>query len=209
MPSPASTSIEADLARCLRSLGHLAVDRIFDAATAHEWLQVLAEVERQLSLAPVRHRDADELASAHRREGPLAHFDYCYVSGSLNPAGLAMTAWFEDGEVRATLELGPAHEGAPGIAHGGIVAAIFDDLLAYAAAREHGFVVTADLHVKFLRPTPIGERLTGTARCATSGGTLIGVVGELASSRGVAAVATAWYRHRDVPRYATPDPTTG
>ena len=78
----------------------------------------------------------------------------------LSPAG----AWrFADGvlEVRATF--GDVHEGPEGFVHGGIVALVFDELLALAAAFGGTGGLTGTLKVRYRKPTPLHEelRLTG------------------------------------------------
>jgi hypothetical protein len=61
-------------------------------------------------------------------ERRVSAFVHRAVAGPANPAALPID-FRRDGEaVAATVELGPMHEGAPGRAHGGVVAGLFDDL---------------------------------------------------------------------------------
>jgi acyl-coenzyme A thioesterase PaaI-like protein len=55
---------------------------------------------------------------------------------------------------------GPAYEGPPGHVHGGLVAAMFDELLGFAQLSP-GF--TAYLHVNYRKPTPLNTPLSLTA----------------------------------------------
>jgi uncharacterized protein (TIGR00369 family) len=50
----------------------------------------------------------------------------------------------------------PAHAGAPGIAHGGVVATAFDDLFGCMMWLLGEFAVTRSLSVEFLKPVRIG-----------------------------------------------------
>lgn len=65
-----------------------------------------------------------------------------------------------DGEVALGLFTFTAiHQGAPGRAHGGLIAAVFDQTFGYAALRRGLSCVTGSLTVNYLRPTPIGVPL--------------------------------------------------
>ena len=59
--------------------------------------------------------------------------------------------------VEGTVTFGPAYEGPPGHAHGGYVAAMFDELLG-RGLNQPGF--TAWLHVEYRKPTPLELPLT-------------------------------------------------
>jgi acyl-coenzyme A thioesterase PaaI-like protein len=66
--------------------------------------------------------------------------------------------------VRARACFSAAYEGAPGLLHGGILAAAFDELLGLATVFSGGAGMTRDLHVRYLRPTPIRVELVFTGR---------------------------------------------
>jgi acyl-coenzyme A thioesterase PaaI-like protein len=68
------------------------------------------------------------------------------------------------GVARGTGRFGTAYEGAPGLLHGGILAAAFDELLGVATVFSGGPGMTRELRVRYLRPTPIGVELSFTAR---------------------------------------------
>ena len=51
---------------------------------------------------------------------------------------------------------GPAYEGPPGHVHGGLISAMFDELLGFAQLSP-GF--TAYLHVNYRKPTPLNAEL--------------------------------------------------
>jgi hypothetical protein len=111
---------------------------------------VAADLERQ----PSRQRDLLELKrrmfDIEVGDGePVVHFDECFVSGPWNPLGIAIEVHREGDEAVAEVSLGAAFEGAPGRSHGGIVAAIFDDVLGYLLTliQEPGF--TGELTVRY------------------------------------------------------------
>ena len=63
----------------------------------------------------------------------------------------------EDKHVRFSMDLGAGYEGAPGLVHGGVSAAILDQLLGEAAAVGGGPGMTGRLTVHYRRPTPLGK----------------------------------------------------
>jgi acyl-coenzyme A thioesterase PaaI-like protein len=83
------------------------------------------------------------------------------VSGPNNPISppLVMHAVEDsDGEshIEGEITFGPAYEGPPGHVHGGLIAAMFDELLGYVQ-RAPGF--TAYLKVDYRAPTPLNREL--------------------------------------------------
>lgn len=53
----------------------------------------------------------------------------------------------------------PIYQGGPAVAHGGWIASIFDDVLAFAVLRDNPRVVTRDLTVQYRRPVPVSRPL--------------------------------------------------
>jgi uncharacterized protein (TIGR00369 family) len=92
----------------------------------------------------------------HQRHNP--------VTGEANPlAPPIRIATTPEGTARAEFLLGPAYEGPPDAAHGGVCAAILDSLLGSAAAAGHRPGMTARLTLTYLRPTPLGVPLVAEA----------------------------------------------
>ncbi len=84
----------------------------------------------------------------------------CFACGPLNPIGLHMS--FErDGEdgARAEVVLGEQFQGWEGVAHGGIVMALLDEVMAHAAGMAGYRGVTAGLNARFKAPVPLGVPL--------------------------------------------------
>lgn len=94
----------------------------------------------------------------------MDHFPDCLVSGLANPMGLAMRAHREGDEAVARVTFGPAFEGAPGRAHGGAVAAVFDDTMGFVLSMLQTPAFTGRLSVEYRAPTPVGEELEFRAR---------------------------------------------
>lgn len=86
----------------------------------------------------------------------------CFACGLENPVGLQLS-FYDDrsGSVVAETVI-PAHfQGYPGRTHGGVVAAMLDEIVGRTAMTEdpNRFMVTAKLDVRYRKPIPLGERL--------------------------------------------------
>jgi acyl-coenzyme A thioesterase PaaI-like protein len=104
----------------------------------------------------------------------------CFACGAANRCGLGLV--FEtDEEARsasARTVLGASFAGADGIAHGGIVATLLDEAMAYASRTAATSAATAELRVRYRQPTPVGRELVvrgwvvscrhGAVRCEAS-----------------------------------------
>jgi uncharacterized protein (TIGR00369 family) len=86
----------------------------------------------------------------------------CFVCGLENPSGLRLR--FSDNgkdQVHTCFKLEAAHAGYPGMAHGGIIAAILDEVGGRTVMINHPnrFFVTARMDVRYRHPVPIGVPL--------------------------------------------------
>lgn len=162
-------------ASCLRRLGHDFVGRDVPdelcreiASTVEGWLE-------RLDRAPRRRRSFEYLSDSASAvwdgevlgDGEaLAHFPDCVVSGQANPMGVAIDVRREGDDVVARVVLGAAFEGAPGQAHGGVVAAVFDDVMGYQLSLLRVPAFTGRLVVSYRAPTPMEVALEFRARVA-------------------------------------------
>ena len=97
----------------------------------------------------------------------------CFGCGPANTKGLRIKSIPEGDEVVAHWRAEAHHEAFPGMLNGGIVGALLDchsnwtaawHLMGTSGADTPPCTVTADYHVKLLRPTPSGEPVTLRAR---------------------------------------------
>jgi acyl-coenzyme A thioesterase PaaI-like protein len=169
------TDIEAQLAAriraaaALRRLGHAVVghdadpallDRVAEAATATaEMVEQGEQRSRPIESLKRRLWEAPPVDG-----GPMSHFDECVVSGTANPMGIAIKVRREGDEAVADFNLGAAFEGAPRRAHGGIVAAIFDDVMGYVLVLHRVPAFTGRLTVNYRAPVPVAVDMTVRAR---------------------------------------------
>jgi uncharacterized protein (TIGR00369 family) len=88
---------------------------------------------------------------------------YCFVCGPENPHGLH--ARFECGEGKASVRFVPQaeHQGYAGVSHGGIVTALLDEAMVYAATSLGCWTATAEITVRFRRPVPTTQELLVSA----------------------------------------------
>ncbi len=94
--------------------------------------------------------------------------DYCFVCGRLNPRGLYMAFYDNgDGEVVAEHVIPAPYQGYPGIVHGGVQAAILDEIVARVSFTQdiHHFMMSIRLDVKYRKPVPVETPLRFAARC--------------------------------------------
>ncbi|MFM8238581.1 MAG: PaaI family thioesterase [Actinomycetota bacterium] len=160
-------------ATALRALSHA-----FAASdSAADELELVADAAGSLAarLDAAPRRDRLGLMLAYHEAGGLpahetpglggrAGFDDRAVGGAANPTGVDTEVTFDGDEVVATVVLRAAFEGAPGRAHGGIVAAMFDDITGYVIGVHHTPAFTGELTVRFLAPVPVGVPLAVRAR---------------------------------------------
>jgi len=62
-----------------------------------------------------------------------------------------------EGRSKAHFQPRPEHQGYAGISHGGVLAALLDEAMVYAAVTLGRWVTTAELTVRYLRPAPTGQ----------------------------------------------------
>jgi acyl-coenzyme A thioesterase PaaI-like protein len=107
---------------------------------------------------------AERSALAPPPGAALQHYPGCYACGEEHPHGLHLRAVAGEGaSVSAQLTITTAHQGAPGLAHGGVVAAVFDDLLGFVPVLMGRIAVTARLETSYRAPIPVGSTLHWSA----------------------------------------------
>jgi len=97
--------------------------------------------------------------------GPRSSFHRCFGCGPDHDIGLRVRTFKAEGEVLSPIVIPGRFEGPPGAAHGGIVAAYLDEILAGAAVSHTGrLYVTGELTVRYVKGTPIERPLLGRGR---------------------------------------------
>lgn len=120
----------------------------------------------------------------------------CFGCGPKNEKGLHIRSFPEGGEVVAEWRAEPHHQAFPGVLNGGIIGALLDCHSNWTAAyflmkrdgkTEAPCTVTADFHVKLLRPTPSDALIELKARVVESGEDRATVEAELVANEKVCA----------------------
>lgn len=91
-------------------------------------------------------------------------WNHCFGCSPHNDRGLRMTfRRMDDGSVESRYQVTEHLVGPPGAVHGGIQAALLDEVMGVAARvnseASTGWCVTAELSLKYRRPVPIGQDL--------------------------------------------------
>lgn len=126
-----------------------------------------------LSLEPPPSAEAPAVAPGAPPVGTRlpAHYDDCFGCGDGNAAGLHLAVEVAEGvAVRGTFTVHRRHQGAPGLAHGGLLATAMDETLGFVNSLLRRPAVTARLEVDYRLPVPVGTELAVSAHCdAVSG----------------------------------------
>ncbi|GAA3226257.1 PaaI family thioesterase [Actinocorallia longicatena] len=106
-------------------------------------------------------------------------YDMCFGCGTGHETGLRVqrTAFDED-VVLGHFLVTDQHQGAPGLAHGGLLATAMDEILGTAAWSLGKMAVTGRLETDFRAPVPVGSTLYLKAWCTGVEGRKIYLSGE-------------------------------
>jgi len=124
--------------------------------------------------------------------GARALYDRCFGCGPAHPTGLRVRCFRTAEGVLAPVLIARQYEGPPGAAHGGIVAAYLDEILAAAVVRGTGrLAVTGELGVRYVKPVPLETPLVGRAHLVAAQGRWADAEGRIEDLDGARVLATA------------------
>jgi acyl-coenzyme A thioesterase PaaI-like protein len=105
---------------------------------------------------------------------------YCFGCGRDNPHGLKLTFFSgANGAVWADWTPSRENEGFNGIAHGGIITTVLDEVMGWAVYHQRIWAVTGKIAVSFRKPVEVGMQTRATARITEERGRKIQLVAEL------------------------------
>jgi|UniRef100_UPI004049B3B2 acyl-coenzyme A thioesterase PaaI-like protein len=111
------------------------------------------------AIIPERHPEAPATGSKIP-----SHFAHCFGCGEKHPTGLHLVAHVGNGmDITAEFVVSENHQGAPGLAHGGLLSLAFDEALGKLMWLLRAPAVTARLETDFIKPVPMGSKLFITA----------------------------------------------
>jgi acyl-coenzyme A thioesterase PaaI-like protein len=92
-----------------------------------------------------------------RADSRIRHHELCFGCGQANLFGLQLElAPAEGGGVEGRFFVKQDHQGPPGYAHGGVIAAALDEAMALLVHAEGQAALTGRLEVDLLAPAPVG-----------------------------------------------------
>jgi acyl-coenzyme A thioesterase PaaI-like protein len=122
-------------------------------------------------------RGLEEQLPASSATDPYHH---CFGCGAGHPTGLRVRCFRTEEGVVSPVFIAAEYAGPPGAAHGGIVAAYLDEILAGAVVRATGTVaVTGELTVRYVAPVPVERAIVGHGRLVTDHGRYLDLEGRL------------------------------
>ena len=120
---------------------------------------------------------------------PNSH--HCFACGLLNNIGLQL-AFYDNGvdQVRCKATIPENYNGYPGVVHGGVVAAMLDEVIIRTAMINdpNHFMMTASMEIKYRKPVPTNTPLTLTGRMVRDRGRIARAAGTLRLPDGSVAV---------------------
>ena len=155
------------LAAAARRIGNVAVGQPLDEADVVDAAAELSALADRLEAAAAVER------RTRNQPNPDVHpqdvFSTSPVIGFANPVAPPVEVWAVEGhegwrEVRGRVTYGYAYEGPPTCVHGGVIAALFDELLGMSNILVGEGAMTGTLTVRYRRPTPLLAPLELVAR---------------------------------------------
>ena len=132
--------------------------------------------------------------------GAIRHHELCFGCGQANLFGLQLEVERRaEGGVAGRFFVKQDHQGPPGYAHGGVIAAALDEAMSLLLHGQGTYALTGQLAVELTAPAPVGAFVQVEADVASSEGTRIQVAAralsedgeELATARGTFVESSA------------------
>jgi acyl-coenzyme A thioesterase PaaI-like protein len=139
----------------------------------------------------------------------------CFACGTLNAAGLHLDLHVDGERCWTDLAIPDRFQGWDEIVHGGIVATILDEVMAWSLVDADNWGLTARMSVDFKRPVPLGRPIHAEGwitearrRLVTTAGRMVdGTSGELLATSEALYVAATDDRKRELKeRYGYREP---
>lgn len=131
------------------------------------------------------------MATAERSRVKQPNSKHCFVCGVENAHGIGLRFYsVGPGEVEADYVVPDRFQGYPGLAHGGVVASMLDEILGRTAMIENPtrFMYTAKMEIRYRSPVPLGEPLKLTGKLERTRGRIAVAHAELHLPNGSVAV---------------------
>jgi acyl-coenzyme A thioesterase PaaI-like protein len=119
-------------------------------------------------------------------------YNQCFGCGPRHPTGLHVRSFKTANGVASPIVIPRQYDGPPGAAHGGIVAAYLDEVLAATVLRTMArMAVTGELTIRYMKPVPTETPIIGRGSLLADHGRYVDVEGRLEELRTGNVLATA------------------
>ena len=115
----------------------------------------------------------------------------CFACGTLNTHGLHLLLHVEPGRSWSAVTLEKRFEGWDGIAHGGILCTVLDEVMAWALVGDDNWGLTARLSVEFQKPVEVGRPFVAEGWVTRSRRRLVDTAARLLDEASGEVLATA------------------
>jgi uncharacterized protein (TIGR00369 family) len=129
---------------------------------------------------------------------------HCFACGALNKHGIHLDLHVDGDRCWTELVLADRFQGWDGIAHGGIICTILDEVMAWSLAATDNWGLTARMSVDFKRPVRLGVAIRGEGWVTTIRRRIVETAARIVdpATGDVLATATATYVAADAARKA-------
>jgi acyl-coenzyme A thioesterase PaaI-like protein len=183
LPDPAITEARRRAGQAIRDLSHAFVGRHASLEQIEHLADAIEAINEELWPREHRSRSQQQPESPSASEYPqgrfTSDFDDRPISGRASPLGLDLDLHRYGDEIEARVTFRSAHEGAPDRSHGGVVAALFDDVFGFVLGVIKQPAFTGDLYIRYHAPTPLFRELACRVRLAERTGRKLYLTGEL------------------------------
>jgi len=108
----------------------------------------------------------------------------CFACGGQNAIGMRLEIELGDGTARTEWRAGSDYVGWEDKIHGGILATLLDEVMAWAPSSYDSWAVTAEMHLRYRAPANPGELLAAEARVKSRRRRIYEVHGEVRGEGG-------------------------
>ena len=140
------------------------------------------------------------------KTGPGKTRNHCFACGKDNRDGMKLKFYLDE-ESRCTIcefKLSRRYTGPPGHAHGGIIATILDEAMGKVNKFRSVVALTKSMEIEYMKPVPLGKKLTVTGREREVNGRTHINVAEITNENGeILARSTGTFIAVDVSRVFT------
>jgi acyl-coenzyme A thioesterase PaaI-like protein len=200
----------SELERFTAALRHLINQGVHTSASPELLDRVAATLEALADeLAPVTPPWAPAVPAFFEGMKPQDFFPFSPMIGRYNALAPPLAVEVIDGAVHGTGNLDAAYEGPPGCVHGGVIAALFDELLGVANISAGVGAMTGTLTITYRSPTPLKTDLTFAAKVQGVDGRKVRTMGTIHAGDRLCAEADGIFILVDHSRFLTHTETHG